>query len=227
MAKIVYKTKDYLFINKSPGVPSQPDKSGDEDAMTITARQLKADGETDALFLIHRLDRGVGGLMVFARNKRYAALLSSLVAEHNFVKEYYAVVDGIPEGESFVDYIYKDSTLNKAFVTDRKRGGVKEAILDFSLIDSVTLDSGRVLSLVRVKPRTGRFHQIRVQFASRKMPLVGDKKYGSKDALSRTPALFAYRLAFNSKGIKADVSCLPNLDAYPWSLFEKQKYEDG
>ncbi len=227
MTEIVYKSKDYLFIKKNAGVPSQPDKSGDADAMTLTAGILREKGEDDTLFLIHRLDRGVGGLMIFARNKKYAGLLSSLVADHSFTKEYYAVVDGKPEGGQFVDFIYKDSTLNKAFVTDRKRNGVKEAVLDYTLLDSVTLNGERTLSLVKVKPKTGRFHQIRVQFASRKMPLVGDKKYGSKDASSRQPALFASRLAFDSKGIKADVACLPNLDVYPWSLFEKQKYEDG
>lgn len=227
MIKIIYKTKDYVFINKSPGVPSQSDKSGDEDAMTLTSRQLKVSGESDSLFLINRLDRGVGGLMIFARNKKYAAILSSLVAEHSFTKEYFAIIDGIAEGGHMVDYIYKDSILNKAFVTDRKRNGVKEAVLDYVILDTVNLEKGRTLSLVKVMPKTGRFHQIRVQFASRKMPLVGDKKYGSKDSLSRVPALFASKLAFDSRGIKADVSCLPDLNTYPWSLFEKEKYKDG
>ena len=113
-------------------MPSQSDPSGDKDAMTLTSELLRSEGSNPSLFLIHRLDRVVGGLMVFARTKEAAALLSSAVAERDMTKEYFAVVPGSPEGGVMEDYLYKDANLGKAFVTDRKRNGVKEARLEYS-----------------------------------------------------------------------------------------------
>ena len=122
------------------------------------------------------------------------------------------------------DLIYKDATLGRAFVTDKPKGGAKEALLDYSTLDTV-LNKERKLSLVAVRLHTGRFHQIRAQFSSRKMPLVGDKKYGSRDFGARTPALFAARLAFEYKGEKYDFAAMPDISSYPWSLFEMEKYK--
>ncbi len=223
MIEIIYKTPDFVVINKTVGMPSQSDPTGDPDAMTLTAQTLREAGERDSLFLIHRLDRVVGGLLVFARNKESAAILSKTVSEQRMTKEYFAVAPGeCGEGE-MRDYLYKDATLSKAFVTERKRAGVKEAVLDYKTLDIVKSGESCV-SLVRVRLHTGRFHQIRAQFAARKMPLLGDKKYGSRDFSARTPSLFATRLAFEFKGKKIEVSCMPNLNNYPWSLFDEGKY---
>ena len=204
-------------------MPSQSDPSGDMDAMTLTSELLRSEGSNPSLFLIHRLDRVVGGLMVFARSKEAAALLSSAVAERDMTKEYFAIVPGSPEGGVMEDYLYKDANLGKAFVTDRKRNGVKEARLEYSVCKTVTTEKGDI-SLVRVKLGTGRFHQIRCQFASRRMPLIGDKKYGSRDALAKTPSLFASHLSFEYKGEKFDAFALPDLTKYPWSLFGEEDY---
>lgn len=223
MIEIIGKTKDYVIIYKPPGVPSQSDPSGDKDAMTTCAELLCQMGEQDTLFLIHRLDRVVGGLIVFARNKKSAAELSRLVAEHRFVKEYYAVIEGRAEGGVMRDFLYKDAALGKAFVTGRKRSGVKEAELEYTILDTVSID-GREVSLVKIRLKTGRFHQIRAQFASRKMPLIGDKKYGSRDFKAKTPSLFATRLAFTINGKEISASRLPDLSEYPWSLFAEEKY---
>ena len=220
---IVIKNKDFVVINKPVGMPSQSDPSGDADAMTLTAGLLREMGEDGKLFLIHRLDRVVGGLMVFARNKNAAAILSDAVARHRMTKEYFAVVSGVAEGGVMRDYIYKDATLGKAFVTDRKRAGVKEAELEYRNCQTVSTYGGDI-SLVRVRLKTGRFHQIRAQFASRKMPLIGDKKYGSRDRLAHTPSLFATRLVFDYKGEPVEVTALPPLNNYPWSLFTEDKY---
>ena len=122
------------------------------------------------------------------------------------------------------DFIYKDAALGKAFVTDKKRAGVKEALLEYSTLDYATADD-KDCSLVRVRLHTGRFHQIRVQFASRSMPLLGDKKYGSRDFIAKTPSLFATRLSFEFKGRVIDVSCLPDTESYPWSLFDERNYK--
>lgn len=223
MIEIIEKNPDYVIIYKPCGVPSQSDPSGDKDAMTLCSEQLSEMGEKNTLFLIHRLDRVVGGLLVFARKKESAAVLSSLVAGEGLVKEYFAVVEGRAEGGAMTDYLYKDATLGKAFVTDRKRAGVKLAELEYTTLDSVSVGE-REFSLVRIRLKTGRFHQIRAQFSSRKMPLIGDKKYGSRDFTAKNPSLFATRLAFEYKGKSVDVSKLPDLAAYPWSLFEEEKY---
>ena len=175
MIEIIDKSKNYIVVYKPAGVPSQSDPSGDADAMSLCSEQLRSMGESGELFLIHRLDRVVGGLIVFARNKKAAADLSAQVADRRLTKVYYAVVEGRAEGGIMRDFLYKDATLGKAFVTDRKRAGVKEAELEYSVLDTVEVD-GVELSLVKICLKTGRFHQIRAQFSSRKMPLVGDKK---------------------------------------------------
>lgn len=223
MIEIVSKTKDYLIIQKPAGMPSQSDPSGDPDAMTLCSQKLKDNGENSSLYLIHRLDRVVGGLMVFARNKSTAAALSSLVADRDFGKYYYAVVGGRAEGGELFDYLYKDARLGKSFVTDSKRAGVKEASLEYQLLDFAEVD-GKPFSLVKIELKTGRFHQIRCQFASRKMPLIGDKKYGSRDAKAKIPALFATELYFELNGNKITAKSLPDLSEYPWSLFAEEKY---
>lgn len=223
MIEIVNNTKNFVVINKPVGIPSQSDPTGDPDAMTLTSDKLRQMGERGELFLIHRLDRVVGGLLVFAKNKNTAALLSTAVADKSMTKEYYAVVSGRPDCGVMHDYLYKDARLSKAFVCDRKRAGVKEAELEYSVIDTIE-HNGNVMSLVRILLKTGRFHQIRAQFASRKMPLIGDKKYGSRDFLAKTPALFAYRLTFDFNGKPVDIKAYPCLENYPWSLFKEEKY---
>ncbi len=224
MIEILSKTVDYVIIYKPAGIPSQSDPGGDPDAMTLCSRILCEMGESDSLYLIHRLDRVVGGLMVFARNKKSAADLSMQVADHSFEKYYYAVVHGKAEGGVLFDYLYKDAKLGKAFVTDRARAGVKAAELEYRTLDSVERD-GEWVSLVKIKLKTGRFHQIRAQFASRQMSLIGDKKYGSRDFKAKMPSLFATEIGFKNKGKEVRASRLPSLSDYPWSLFAEEKYD--
>lgn len=225
MIEIINKTKDYVVIYKPANLPSQSDPSGDRDAMSLCSDMLREMGESDSLYLIHRLDRVVGGLIVFARNKKSAAILSSLVAEHRITKEYFAVVEGRADGGIMRDYLYKDAALGKAFVTDRKRSGVKSAELEYSTLDTVNID-GREISLVKIRLLTGRFHQIRAQFSSRKMPLIGDKKYGSRDFKAKMPSLFATGLSFEFGGEERSFEKIPDITRYPWSLFKEEKYID-
>ena len=146
------------------------------------------------IFTLHRLDKTVGGVMVYARTKAAAAALSRAIQEGAMVKEYVALVHGAPpESGDWEDLLWKDSRKNKVFVVKRMRGGVKKARLEF-----VRLAAGEE-SLVRIRLHTGRSHQIRVQFASRGYPLVGDHKYGARDS-SPAPMLFSCKLAFPYRG---------------------------
>ena len=155
------------------------------------------------IFPIHRLDKNVGGVMVYARTKQAAAALSKAVQDGSMVKEYVAMVHGTPpQSGDWQDLLWKDSSKNKVFVVKRERKGVKKARLEF-----VTLQSG-TCSLVRIRLHTGRSHQIRVQFASRGYPLVGDRKYGGRDDAS-APMLFSCCLRFPYQGKEQVFQALP------------------
>lgn len=146
------------------------------------------------IFPIHRLDQNVGGVMVYARTKNAAAALSKAVQQGSMVKEYVAMVHGMPpETGDWTDMLFKDSSKNKVFVVNKERKGVKTARLEFT-----RLSEGET-SLVRVRLHTGRSHQIRVQFASRSYPLVGDHKYGAKDE-EKAPKLFSCCISFPFRG---------------------------
>ena len=216
--EILYKDKNVLAVFKSPAIASQPDPTGDKDAMTLASGMLSDMGENSDLYLVHRLDRVVGGILVFARNKKSAAALSELISTHAAEKDYLAVVDGVAEGGRLVDLLFKDSAAGKSFVVDRMRAGVKEARLTYEPIKTLDID-GRAATLVKIRLETGRFHQIRAQFSSRKMSLLGDKKYGSRDAKAKMPALFAYHLGFELFGKRYDFEKKPDTQTYPWSCF--------
>lgn len=172
-------------------------------AVCIKPVGLDSEGEVPAalkealggeIFPIHRLDKNVGGVMVYARTKQAAAVLSRAVQEGTMVKEYVAMVHGMPpEQGDWQDLLWKDSTRNKVFAVKRERKGVKKARLEFTRL------TGGENSLVRIRLHTGRSHQIRVQFSSRGFPLVGDHKYGSRDQRT-APMLFSCRITFPWKG---------------------------
>lgn len=146
------------------------------------------------IFPIHRLDKNVGGVMIYARTKQAAAALSKTVQEGAMTKEYVATVHGTPpESGDWEDFLFKDSRKNKVFTVKKERKGVKFARLEFD-----RLTAGET-SLVRIRLHTGRSHQIRVQFSSRGFPLVGDHKYGSRDAAA-APMLYSCRITFPWKG---------------------------
>ena len=162
------------------------------------------------IFPIHRLDKNVGGVMVYAKTRQAAAALSRAVQEGTMVKEYVALVHGCPpETGDWEDLLWKDSRKNKVFVVTRERRGVKKARLEYR-----RLTAGET-SLVRIRLHTGRSHQIRVQFASRKFPLVGDHKYGSRDETT-APMLFSCKLRFPWKGKTWEFEALP-----PWATETK------
>ena len=172
----------------------------DSEMEVPTALKEQLGGE---IFPIHRLDKNVGGVMVYARTKQSAASLSKAVQEGSMVKEYVAMVHGTPpETGDWEDLLWKDSKKNKVYVVKRMRGGVKKARLEFQ-----RLTVGET-SLVRIRLHTGRSHQIRVQFSSRGFPLVGDHKYGSRDEAT-APMLYSCRITFPYQGRTKVFESLP------------------
>ena len=175
--QILYADKDMVLCVKPVGL-------GAESQMPA-ALQAALGGE---VFTLHRLDKNVGGVMVYARNKSAAARLSKDIQDGTLIKEYVALVHGTPpESGDWEDLLFKDSRKNKVFVVKRQRSGVKAARLEFKC-----LRAGE-RSLVHIRLHTGRSHQIRVQFSSRGYPLVGDHKYGSR-AEETAPMLFCCAL---------------------------------
>lgn len=190
---------ELLFSDQDLAVCIKPVGIDSEQQLPDTLKSVLG-GE---IFTVHRLDKNVGGVMVYARTKSAAATLSRLIQEGKMVKEYIAKVHGQPPvSGDWEDLLFKDSRKNKVFVVNRLRAGVKAARLEFKRLDK---------SLVRIRLHTGRSHQIRVQFASRGFPLMGDRKYGAKDALS-APMLFSCCITFPWKGRSLQFEQLP-----PWA----------
>lgn len=185
---VLYEDAALWVCLKPAGVSSQDEPGGVPSLLRVHA------GRADAYVgVIHRLDMGVGGVMVYAKQSRAAAALSAAVQAHALQKQYLAVVHGIPEpaeGE-MCDLLFKDCRTGKTFIVDRPRKGVRDAALSYRV-----LAGAEGLSLCAVTLHTGRSHQIRVQFASRKLPLAGDGRYGARDNANGI-ALWSYRLAFS------------------------------
>ncbi|MBQ8322245.1 MAG: RNA pseudouridine synthase [Clostridia bacterium] len=221
MLDVIYKDRDAVAVLKPAGMPSQPDKSADTDVMSALSAQLSEEGDNSTLYLIHRLDRVVGGILVFARNKNSAARLSAEAAGEGMDKEYLAVIDGYLEPGTLVDMLYKDARVGKAFVVKDARKDAKRAELTLDVIDRADTKT-----LVKIKLKTGRFHQIRAQLSSRGTPICADGKYGSRDRGAALPALFAYSLAFDSRDGRVSVKRLPDTDEYPWCIFDKECWKD-
>ena len=174
-----------------------------------------------AVFPVHRLDQTTGGVCMLARSSSVCAQMQKMFQQEQVIKEYLAVVSGVPETDSgvFSDLLYHDQRTNKTFVVDKQRKGVKPASCEWSVMET-SEGPDAILSLIRVRLHTGRTHQIRVQFATRKLPLVGDRRYGSR-IKAPVPALWSARLCFPhplSAGLTVDVSSSPPA-VFPWSCF--------
>lgn len=181
--QILYQDRDMLVFLKPVGMDSE------QEVPLCLSEQTGGQ-----VFMVHRLDVNVGGIMVAARNARTAARLSRIIQDGSMTKEYLALVHGTPpENGDWEDLLFKDSRKNKVFVVKKPRAGVKDARLCFHRLT----ESER--SLVHIRLFTGRSHQIRVQFSSRGFPLVGDHKYGSR-AEENAPMLFSCRISFPWKG---------------------------
>lgn len=177
MSEYLVRNSDYLAAVKPPALCSEETADG-----SGFCNLLKAENE-GFLAPVYRLDRGVGGVMLYARNPDAAAFFSALVREHALEKEYAAVLCGRPANDAgeLRDLLYYDRAKNKSYVVKKTRGGVKEAALTYRVLKSWTDgETAQPRTLIAVRLQTGRTHQIRVQFASRGLPLLGDRRYGGE-----------------------------------------------
>ena len=215
MNKIIYEDNHLLVVEKPQNVLVQADNTNDLDLLTSLKKYIKEKynkpGEV-YLGLVHRLDRPVGGVMVFARTSKAASRLSNMIRLKEFEKTYLAVVEGkVPDEGVFEDYLLKIENENRTIVD--KNG--KYSKLSYKLL---SYKDG--LSLVRIKLDTGRSHQIRVQFSSRGYALWGDQKYNSKAKVGNQIALWAYEIKFKHpvRDEIVDFKCNPPMND-PWNLF--------
>ncbi len=214
MINIIYEDNHLLVVEKPVNIPVQADSTKDKDLLTLLKEYIKNKYNKPGnvyLGLVHRLDRPVGGIMVFAKTSKAAARLSKQVQDKTMKKTYIAVVEGKPDKEgTFKDKLEKDPKTN---ITKVSNTG-KEAILKYK-----TLKTKDNLSLVQINLITGRSHQIRVQFSSRNLPLYGDQKY-NKNPKKDQIALFAKKLEFIHPTTKEQLSFeLPLPNRYPFNIF--------
>ena len=211
--RLIYKDDDIVVCIKPARVLSTDEPGGLPELLREALGDPKADVRT-----VHRLDRVVSGVMVLARNTKAASELSRQIREDGFQKEYQAIVHGCPEDQkgTLRDLLYRDKARKMTMVARLPGKGVQEAVLDYQV-----LASRKEMSRVRVLLHTGRTHQIRVQFASRGMPLVGERKYAERNDPCEI-ALWSYRIGFTHPATGAWMTFSQEPPrSFPWSVFEK------
>lgn len=220
MIDVIYEDNHLLVVKKPINILSQGDNTNDLDMVNLLKKYLKEKyNKPGNVFvgLIHRLDRPVGGIMVFAKTSKCASRLSEQVRNKTIKKTYKAVIHKTMDKKEDIlkDYLYKNKKTNMVSVVTKNHKEAKDAVLDYK-----TLASNDEFSLVEIDLHTGRPHQIRVQFSSRSHPLYGDQRYGNSK-VGEQIALWSYKLEFNHPTTKERLvfTCdTPN--EYPWNLFK-------
>ncbi len=212
---IIYEDNHLLVVDKPINIPMQLDSSNDIDLLSLCKKYLKEKYNKPGnvyLGLVHRLDRPVSGVCVFAKTSKAAARLSKQISDHTFKKEYLAVVEdnNLKQCGHFEDYLLKDSKTNTVKID--KKG--KLAILDYELIKRKNN-----LALVQIQLQTGRSHQIRVQFSSRNHSLYGDQRYNKNAKVGQQIALHAYKITFKHPITNEVVEFTSNVNRVPFSYF--------
>lgn len=212
---IVYEDNHLLVVDKPINIPMQLDSSNDIDLLSLCKKYLKEKYNKPGnvyLGLVHRLDRPVSGVCVFAKTSKAAARLSKQISDHTFKKEYLAVVEdnNLKQSGHYEDYLLKDSKTNTVKID--KNG--KLAILDYGLIKRKNN-----LALVKIQLQTGRSHQIRVQFSSRNHSLYGDQRYNKNAKVGQQIALHAYKITFKHPITNEIVEFTSNVNRVPFSYF--------
>ncbi len=217
---VIYEDNQIIVVEKPVNIPSQGDKTGDIDMLTIVKEYIKVKynkpGEV-YLGLVHRLDRPTGGVMVFARTSKAAGRLSEQIRDGGFHKKYLAIVDGKmePKNGTMTDYLLKNERKNTSKVVEKGLKNAKLAELEY---ETVKYNEEIDLSVIKVTLKTGRHHQIRVQFASRNHSLYGDQKYGSRGR-GKQLCLWAYSLTLVHPTLKEEMTfeCYPKKEG-SWKI---------
>lgn len=223
MVKVIYEDNHLLVVEKPVNILSQGDDTNDKDMVNLLKNYVKEKYNKPGnvfIGLVHRLDRPVGGVMVFAKTSKAASRLSEQVRNKSFKKTYRAVIHGTmnKKEDTLKDYLYKNKKTNMVSVVNKNHKEAKNAELDYE-----TLQSKNNFSLVQIDLKTGRPHQIRVQFASRKHPLFGDQRYGQDvNKVGQQIALWSYKIEITHPTTKEKMEfiCEPPKE-YPWDLFSK------
>lgn len=219
---IIYEDNHIIVVEKIPNIPSQGDKTGDIDMLTLIKEYIKEKYDKPGnvyLGLVHRLDRPVGGVMVFAKTSKAAARLSEEVRARELKKSYLVVVDGKMEKEkdTLEDYLLKNEKNNMSKVVKEGTKDSKSAKLDYEVLK---YDEEINLSVLKINLHTGRHHQIRVQLSSRNHSIYGDQKYGTRGR-GKQIALWAYELTIIHPTKKEEMTfkCLPEYNK-TWKILE-------
>ena len=222
---ILHEDNHIIVVLKPQNVPCCEDESKDKDLLNMIKDYIKETYHKTGnvyLGLVHRLDRPTGGIMVFAKSSKAAARLSEQMKNGDFEKKYYAVTVGRPREDkaTLVNYLKKNAVNNMVYVSSPTVEGSKRAELEYNLLEN---EDG--LSLLDVKLRTGRSHQIRVQLNAIGCPLYGDMRYGGEKAKKGYLALWAYYLSFSHPVSKERMvfRVQPPVDVSPWNKFDTEK----
>ena len=206
MIKILFENSNFVVCEKDAGLISEYSATSTISLPSLLCKQMSL----NELFTVHRLDKEVSGLIVYAKNTKAAAEISRQINDGIFEKEYIALVSGRLDSANgkLCDLLYHDKQRNKTYVVKKKRAGVKEALLEYSVVD---YDAVNDTSKLKIKLLTGRTHQIRIQFASRNHPIVGDRKYGTSINL-KPIRLHSHSLSFidNEKNEKLSFTSFPD-----------------
>lgn len=221
MFRILYEDNHLLVTGKEAGILSQADKKNSRNLYAMLQDYLKEKKHKDRVYLaiVHRLDRNTGGVMVFAKTSKAASRLSQQFREHRVVKKYIAITANIPltgEKGTMKNYLRKDGKLRIALPSKPEEAGSRYAELIYELIETIRFRDRNYYKFL-VTPRTGRFHQIRFQFAFHKAPLLGDRKYG-KDTSVPFPALWALEIKLLHPTLKKEMAfSYPPPEGWPFS----------
>lgn len=223
---ILYEDDFLICVVKPVGMPTQPDKTGDIDVVTFLNSYLQKIGEKNPhIGLIHRLDRPVGGVLLFSKRKEVDNQISQMMQENKIKKEYLAVVCGKTNKEGILEnYLQKNGKTNISSVVKEKTANSKKAVLTYKKMQMIK-EEDKYYSLLKVKLKTGRHHQIRVQLSHAGIPIWGDQKYNTLQTWKRgtVPALWAYRLTFKHPRTNKDIvlQCLPKQEPFSkFTIFE-------
>lgn len=222
MVKVLYEDNHLLVVEKPVNILSQGDDTNDKDMVNLLKQYVKVKYNKPGnvfIGLVHRLDRPVGGAMVFAKTSKAASRLSEQVRNKTFKKTYRAVLNGSmkKDADTLKDFLYKNKKTNMVSVVNKDHKEAKNAELSYN-----TLGKKDKFSLVEVDLKTGRSHQIRVQFSSRRHPLFGDQRYGQNiNKVGDQIALWSYKIEIDHPTTKEKMEfiCQPP-NEYPWNLFE-------